>query len=204
MAPRLPSTDPSLLEQPCAKPLGTSPSTVEDATLTMHHGKSPQHHLSLSPSLTAHIRTSIAARDSTSTFPMSVCLSQSRVATLVRGDVHHLLRMALTASSWVSLTPTCSIIQSLGCFQGDPLKHKLRFKALQWHHSALGTTPSLPSTAHPALLPDCTFVPLILPAIFWPGQVSDPLNVSLLRLPNPSAAINCDSASTFCPGVSCS
>ena len=157
----------------------------------------------LSPSPTAHNRTSVASSDSTSTFPTSVHLSQSRVAALVRADVH-ISGMTLTSPWWVSLIPTCSTIQSLGCFQGDPLKHKFPFKALQWLRLALVTTPSLPSTAHPACLPDCTFVPPILPAIFPPGQVSDPLNVSLLRLPNPPAAIKCDSASTVCPGVSCS
>lgn len=158
---------------------------------------------SLSPSPTAHNRTSVAASDSTSTFPTSVHLSQSRVAALVRADVH-ISGMTLTSPWWVSLIPTCSTIQSLGCFQGDPLKHQFPLKALQRLRLALGTAPSLPSAAHPAHLPDSTFVPPILPAIFLPGQVSDPLNVSLLRLPNPPAAIKCDSASTFCPGVSCS
>ena len=123
----------------------------------------------LSPSPTAHNRTSVASSDSTSTFPTSVHLSQSRVAALVRADVH-ISGMTLTSPWWVSLIPTCSTIQSLGCFQGDPLKHKFPFKALQWLRLALVTTPSLPSTAHPACLPDCTFVPPILPAIFPPGH----------------------------------
>ena len=105
----------------------------------------------LSPSPTAHNRTSVAASDSTSTFPTSVHLSQSRVAALVRADVH-ISGMTLTSPWWVSLIPTCSTIQSLGLtglisFESKGLSGVFS-KATVQKHQFFGAQPSSQSNSH--------------------------------------------------------
>lgn len=139
-----------------------------------------------------------------SMFPMSVHLSQSHVATLVRAE-RPSSGMMLTASL-VGL-PDSHLFYNpiLRVSPGDPLKRKLPPQSSAAALLSTGNNNTQPPQHGPSRMPAwlhfCSPYPAChLPA--WSGL--RPTKRVLLRLPNPQAAIKCDSASMSCPGVSCS